>query len=83
MIEEQLRSLGRKPAIARFVDHVQDDEDVSGILEDLQETINDYQVCSRSRLFLDIDADQMVQQMAIYDQGCKRIVSVTPPSPNQ
>ena len=57
MIEETLRSLCQKSAIVRVIDHVQDDKDVSGILEDLQETIHDYQVCSRSRRLLDIDAD--------------------------
>jgi len=50
--------LNQKSAILRFADHVQDSEDVSGLLEDLQEVINDY---------------QMVQQMEIYEQGCKLI----------
>ncbi|KAF9784004.1 hypothetical protein BJ322DRAFT_890154 [Thelephora terrestris] len=57
-IEETLRSFSQKTLIPRIVDHVKDDEDVSGLLEDLREAINDY---------------QMVQQMAIYDQGCKLI----------
>ncbi|KAF9786263.1 hypothetical protein BJ322DRAFT_775760 [Thelephora terrestris] len=56
--EETLQSLTQKSALLRFTDHVQDNEDVSGLLEDLREAINDY---------------QMVQQMAIYEQGCKLI----------
>lgn len=44
--EEALRSLHQKSALLRFTDHVQDNGDVSGLLEDLQEAINDYQVCS-------------------------------------
>ncbi|KAF9784028.1 hypothetical protein BJ322DRAFT_1219538 [Thelephora terrestris] len=57
-IEETLRSFSQKSLISRVADHVKDNEDVSGLLEDLREAINDY---------------QMVQQMAIYDQGCKLI----------
>jgi len=45
-IEEQLRSLHAKSALLRFVNNVQDSEDVSGLLEDLQEAVNDYMVCS-------------------------------------
>ena len=45
--EETLQSLYEKSALIRFTDHVQDNEDVSGLLEDLQEAINDYQVCLR------------------------------------
>ncbi|KAF9784018.1 hypothetical protein BJ322DRAFT_1125528, partial [Thelephora terrestris] len=58
-IEETLRSFSQKSLISRVADHVKDNEDVSGLLEDLREAINDY---------------QMVQQMAIYDQGCKLIL---------
>ncbi|KAF9785740.1 hypothetical protein BJ322DRAFT_1210370 [Thelephora terrestris] len=58
IIEETLRSLHQKSTIVRVADHVQDSEEVSGLLEDLREAINDY---------------QMVQQMAMYDQGCKLI----------
>ncbi|KAF9779596.1 hypothetical protein BJ322DRAFT_1221434 [Thelephora terrestris] len=57
-IEETLRLFPQKSLILRVADHVKDNEDVSGLLEDLREAINDY---------------QMVQQMAIYDQGCKLI----------
>jgi len=57
-IEEQLQSLGGKSVPLRCLDDTQDSEDVSGLLEDLQEAINDY---------------MMVQQMAIYDQGCKLV----------
>jgi len=46
-IEEQLRSLHAKSALLRFVDNAQDSEDVSGLLEDLQEAVNDYMVRSR------------------------------------
>ena len=44
-IEEQLVSLGGKSAPLRFLDSAQDSEDVNGLLEDLQEAINDYMVC--------------------------------------
>lgn len=44
--EETLRLLYEKSALLRFTDHVRDNKDVSGLLEDLQEAINDYQVCS-------------------------------------
>ena len=43
-IEGQLQSLSEKPGLQRFVDHAQDDEEVSGLIEDLRETISDYQV---------------------------------------
>lgn len=45
-IEEELRSLGEKSATLRYLDDVQDGEDVSGLLEDLQEAVNDYMVRS-------------------------------------
>ncbi|KAF9644995.1 hypothetical protein BDM02DRAFT_3272053 [Thelephora ganbajun] len=45
-IEGQLRSLSEKPGLRRLDEHVQDDEEVSGLLEDIRETISDYQVCS-------------------------------------
>jgi hypothetical protein len=48
-IEEQLRSLGGKSVPLRFVDNVQDGEDVTGLLDDLQEALNDYMVRSWSR----------------------------------
>ena len=41
----QLRSLKEKSTLQQFVDHAQDDEDVSGLLEDIREAISDYQVC--------------------------------------
>jgi hypothetical protein len=44
--EKSLRSLCQKSPLLRFTDHVKDNEDVSGLLEDLQEVINDYQVRS-------------------------------------
>ncbi|KAF9644990.1 hypothetical protein BDM02DRAFT_3121009 [Thelephora ganbajun] len=46
-IEGQLRSLSEKHGVRRLVDHIQDDEEVSGLLEDIREIISDYQVCSR------------------------------------
>jgi hypothetical protein len=46
-IEETLRLFPQKSLILRVADHVKDNEDVSGLLEDLQEAINDYQVCLR------------------------------------
>ena len=45
-IEEQLRSLHEKPVPLRIIDNVQDGEDVTGLLEDLQEAVNDYMVRS-------------------------------------
>ena len=46
-IENRLRSLHEKFLLLRLVDNVQDSEDVSGLLEDLQEAVNDYMVRSR------------------------------------
>ena len=43
--EGTLRSLNQKSALLTFIDHVPDNENVSRLLEDLQEAINDYQVC--------------------------------------
>ena len=43
-IEEQLRSLHEKFLLLRLVDNAQDGEDVSGLLEDLREAVNDYMV---------------------------------------
>jgi len=48
-IKEQLESLHGKSVPLRYLDNVQDGEDVSGLLEDLQEVVNDYMVCSRLR----------------------------------
>ena len=48
-IEEQLRLLHGKPVPLRFLDNVQDSEDVTGLLEDLQEAVNDYMVRSQLR----------------------------------
>ena len=45
-IEEQLRSLYGKSAPLRYLDDVQDSEGVGGLLEDLQEAVNDYMVRS-------------------------------------
>ena len=45
-VEEQLRPLGGKSAPLRYLDNAQDSEDVSGLLEDLQEAVNNYMVCS-------------------------------------
>ena len=46
-IEVQLRSLREESALLRLVDNVQDGEDVNGLLDDLQEALNDYMVRSR------------------------------------
>jgi len=45
-IEEQLRSLREESALLRLVDNAQDSEDVSGLLEDLQDAVDDYMVRS-------------------------------------
>ncbi|KAF9646210.1 hypothetical protein BDM02DRAFT_3189009, partial [Thelephora ganbajun] len=57
-IEGQLRSLSKKHGLRRLADHVQDEGEVSGFLEDLRETISDY---------------QMEQQVAMYEQACELI----------
>ncbi|KAF9643223.1 hypothetical protein BDM02DRAFT_3192003 [Thelephora ganbajun] len=57
-IEGQLQSLSGKLGLRRLDEHVQDDEGVSGLLEDLREIISDY---------------QMTQQIAMYKQACKLI----------
>ena len=44
-IGSQLQSLSEKPGLQQFADHVQDNKKVSGLLEDLQKAISDYQVC--------------------------------------
>ena len=49
-IEERLQFLSEKLGSPRLVDHVQDDEDVLRNLEDLQEAILNYRVCSRSQV---------------------------------
>ena len=43
-IEERLVSLGGKSAPLRYLDNVQDGEDVNALLGDLQEAVNDYMV---------------------------------------
>ena len=45
-IEEQLRSLREESALLRLVDNAQDSKDVSGLLEDLQEAVDNYMVRS-------------------------------------
>ncbi|KAF9644549.1 hypothetical protein BDM02DRAFT_3121687 [Thelephora ganbajun] len=57
-IEGQLRSLSEKSMLQRLADHVQDDEEVSELIEDAQEIIFDY---------------QMAQQTAMYEQACRLI----------
>jgi len=44
-VNEQLLLLGGNSNPLRYLDSVQDSEDVRGLLEDLQEAINDYMVC--------------------------------------
>ncbi|KAF9643639.1 hypothetical protein BDM02DRAFT_3123137 [Thelephora ganbajun] len=57
-IERQLRSLSERSMLQRLADHVQDEEEVSGLMEDVQEVIFDY---------------QMAQQMAMCEQACRLI----------
>ncbi|KAF9642942.1 hypothetical protein BDM02DRAFT_3124013 [Thelephora ganbajun] len=57
-IETQLQSLSGKPGPEQLADHPQYDREVYGLLEDLRETIFDY---------------QMMQRMAMHDQGRKLI----------
>jgi len=45
-IKEQLQALRGKSALLRVADNAQDSEDISGLLEDLQEVVNDYMVRS-------------------------------------
>ena len=45
-VEEQLRPLSGKSAPLRYLDNSQDSEDVNGLLEDLQEAVNNYMVRS-------------------------------------
>jgi len=56
-IEGALRSLYGKPEMRRLVDHVHDDEDVSTLLEDLQEAVSHYQVCLLTGILLNADED--------------------------
>ncbi|KAF9645520.1 hypothetical protein BDM02DRAFT_3131034 [Thelephora ganbajun] len=57
-IEGQLQSPSEKFELRRLDEHVQDDKDVSGLLEDLREIISAY---------------QMAQQMEMYKHTCKLI----------
>jgi hypothetical protein len=45
-IERQLRPLSKKSGMRQLADHVQGVKEVYGLLEDLRETVSDYQVCS-------------------------------------
>jgi len=45
-IKERLGSLDGRSVPLRYLDNIQDGEDVSGLLEDLQEAVNDYMVRS-------------------------------------
>jgi len=45
-IEEQLQELGGKSMSLRYFNSAQDGEDVTGLLNDLQEALSDYMVCS-------------------------------------
>lgn len=45
-IEEESRSLGEKSVPLRYLDSAQDSKVVSGLLNDLQEAVNDYMVRS-------------------------------------
>lgn len=46
-IREKLWAFDRKPTLRRLADHVQDNEDISRLLENLQEAVNDYQMVRR------------------------------------
>ena len=48
MIEEKLRLLPEEPGLPWLIDHAKQDEDVFSLLEDLRESIFQYQVCSQS-----------------------------------
>ena len=65
--------------LLRFIDGVVDSKYVSGILGGIWEAVGDYIVVHD---FDDssqcLPGQQMVQQIAIYDQGCERMVSVPP-----
>ena len=45
-IKEELQKLDGKSLGLRYLNSAQDGDDVSGLLEDLQEAVNDYMVCS-------------------------------------
>ena len=45
-IGERVQTLDGKSAPLRYLDNAQDSEDVNGLLEDLQEAVNDYLVRS-------------------------------------
>jgi len=78
-IEGKLRSFYETQEPQRLDDHVQDDGNVLGLLEDLREAISDYRVRSsplhHSRY---LQGEQMVRRAADYEQGCKAIVSSLP-----
>jgi len=57
-IEGELRSLYGKPELQRLADHVQDDEGVSTLLEDLQEAVSHYQVCLSADILHNADGDK-------------------------
>ena len=44
-IEEKLWSFGGKSVALRYLGSAQGGEDVNGLLEDLQEAVDDYMVC--------------------------------------
>jgi len=45
-VGEQVRTLDEKSTALRYLDNAQDSEDVNGLLEDLQEAVNNYLVRS-------------------------------------
>ncbi|KAF9786370.1 hypothetical protein BJ322DRAFT_1140245, partial [Thelephora terrestris] len=61
-IEERLRSYAEEPGLQWFVDHVKHDEDVYRVLEDLRETIFQYQMVQLTRIdnqgFNTVDPDE-------------------------
>ena len=50
-----MQSLYGKLQLQRLADHVQDNEDVSTLLDDLQEAVSHYQVCSSTCILPNAD----------------------------
>ena len=76
-IEAQLRSLYEKGEFLRFVQQGEDDGAATRLLEDLREAISDYQAsfCLQHCSGPFIQLVQMTQQIAIYAQSSRLIVS--------
>ena len=57
-IEGRLRSLSEEPGFQCLIDRPQHEKDVSGLLEDLRESIFRYQVCSCGDAFYNANEDR-------------------------